>query len=230
VWAVEAVGNVLGGLAVLLGIAVLVVYLGLRKAIDRRKQLASYAAAQGWRYEREQPLLVDRFSGAPFGLGESRRAYNALFGTHHGRDLVAFDYEYESRTVDGKQTRTHVFSVLGMNMGVPMPPLRVDPEGTLDRLVGHVLGDDIDLESEEFNQAFTVSCPDRRFASDVLHPRMMEYLLQYRQLGWRFERDSMLVVAEGRRTPAQIEATIQVMDAITSLVPDFVWLRLKGQG
>jgi hypothetical protein len=181
---VEAVGNVLGGLAVLLGIAVLVVYLGLRKAIDRRRQLASYAAAQGWRYEREQPLLVDRFSGAPFGIGEARRAYNALFGSHHGRDLVAFDYEYETRTVDGKQT----------------------------------------------NQAFSVSCPDRRFASDVLHPRMMEFLLQYRQLGWRFEQDSMLVVAEGRRTPAQIEATIQVMDAITSLVPDFVWLRLKGQG
>jgi hypothetical protein len=40
----------------------------------------------------------------------------------------------------------------------------------------------------------------------------------------------MLVIARGRRTPAQIEATISVMDAITDLVPEFVWLRLKGQG
>jgi hypothetical protein len=64
----------------------------------------------------------------------------------------------------------------------------------------------------------------------VLHPQLMEYLLQHRQLGWRFEQDSMLVVARGKRTPAQIEATIQVMDAITDLVPEFVWMRLKGQG
>jgi hypothetical protein len=227
---VEAAGNVLGGFAVLLAIAVLVVYLGFRKAIERRKQLAAYAAAHGWRYEREQPLLVDRFSGPPFGIGESRRAYNALFGSHRDRDLVSFDYEYETRTVDGKQTETHVFSVLGMNMGVLMPPLRVDPEGFLDRFVGHLFGGDIDLESEEFNSAFSVNCPDRRFASDVLHPRMMQYLLQYRQLGWRFEQDSMLVIAEGHRPPAQIDATIEVMDGITSLVPDFVWLRLKGQG
>ena len=117
-----------------------------------------------------------------------------------------------------------------MNMGVAMVPLRVDPEGFLDRFVGRLGGGDIDLESEEFNKAFSVSCPDRKFASDVLHPRMMQYLLQYPQLGWRFEQDSMLVVAEGARDPAQLDATIAVMDGITDLVPEFVWLRLKGQG
>jgi hypothetical protein len=227
---VEAVGNVLGGLAVLLGIAVLVVFLVFRKAIERRRQLAAFATAQGWRYEREQPLLVDRFTGPPFGTGQSRRAYNVLYGQHRGRDLVAFDYEYETVAFDGKQTKTHVFSVLGISTGVSMVPLRVDPEGLLDRVVGHLTGSDIDLESEEFNQAFAVSCPDRRFATDVLHPRMMEYLLHHRQLGWRFEQDSMLTIAEGRRTPVQLMATVDVMDGITSLVPEFVWLRLKGQG
>jgi hypothetical protein len=227
---VQAVGNVLVGIAVLLAIGVLVVYLGLRKAIARRRLLAAYAVTRSWRYEREQPLLVGRFSGPPFGIGESRRAYNALFGTHRGRALVAFDYEYETKKIDGKQTETHVFSVLALNTGVPMPPLRVDPEGFLDRLVGGIFGGDIDLESEEFNSAFSISCPDRKFASDVLHPRMMEYLLQHRQVGWRFEQDSMLTVVQGQRTPAQIDAIIEVMDGITDLVPEFVWLRLKGQG
>ena len=104
----EAAGNILGGFAVLLAIAVLVVYLVYRKALARRRQIAAYAAAKGWRFEAEQPLLVDRFSGPPFGIGESRRAYNAVFGTHDGRDLVSFDYEYETRTFDGKQTQRHV--------------------------------------------------------------------------------------------------------------------------
>jgi hypothetical protein len=218
--------------AAFLAIAVVVVVLSYLAAKKRREELASYAAARGWRFEVEQPLLVDRFTGPPFGLGFGRRAYNVLFGSHDGRDLVSFDYEYKTQSSDGKQTTTHVhvFSVLGLSMGVLMPPLSVDPENFLDRFVGRLTGNDIDLESDEFNRAFTVSCTDRKFASDVLHPQMMELLLQHRQLGWRFEQDSMLVIARGRRTAAQIEATIQVMDAITDLVPEFVWLRLKGEG
>jgi len=218
--------------AAFLAVAVLAVVFSYLAAKKRREELATYAAARGWRYEVEQPLLVDRFTGPPFGLGFGRRAYNALYGSHDGRDLVSFDYEYKTQTSDGKQTTTHlhVFSVLGLSMGVLMPPLSVDPENFLDRFVGRLVGNDIDLESEDFNRAFTVSCTDRKFASDVLHPQMMEYLLQHRDLGWRFEQDSMLVIAQGKRTPAQIDATIDVMDGITDRIPEFVWLRLKGQG
>jgi len=218
--------------AAFLAIAVVAVVFSYLAAKKRREELAAFAASRGWRYEVEQPLLVDRFGGPPFGLGFGRRAYNVLYGSHDGRDLVSFDYEYKTRTSDGKQTTTHVhrFSVLGLSMGLVMPPMSVDPENFLDRFVGRLSGNDIDLESEEFNRAFTVSCPDRKFASDVLHPQMMEYLLQHRQLGWRFESDSMLVIATGARTPAQIDATIAVMDGITDRVPEFVWLRLKGQG
>ncbi len=218
--------------AAFLALAVVVVVFSYLAAKKRREAMATYAAARGWRFEAEQPLLVDRFTGPPFGLGFGRRAYNVLYGSHDGRDLVSFDYEYKTQTSNGKQTTTqvHRFSVLGLSMGVHLPPLSVDPENVLERFVGRLTGNDIDLESEEFNRSFTVACPDRKFASDVLHPQMMEFLLAHRQVGWRFEQDSMLMIAQGRRTPAQIEATIEVMDGITDRVPEFVWLRLKGQG
>jgi len=201
-------------------------------AKKRREQLLAFAASRGWTFAQEEPRLVDRFTGPPFGMGFGRRAYNVLYGTHDGRDLVSFDYEYKTRTSTGKQTTTtvHRFSVLGLSMGVAMRPLSVDPENLLDRFVGRLTGTDIDMESEDFNRAFTVSSPDRKFASDVLHPQMMEFLLAHPQLGWRFEQDSMLVIAPGRRAPEQIDATLAVMDGITDRVPDFVWLRLKGQG
>jgi hypothetical protein len=218
--------------AAFLAIAVAVVVFSYLAAKKRREEMATYAVAHGWRFEAEQPLLVERFAGPPFGLGFGRRAFNVLYGSHEGRDLVSFDYEYKTQSTNGKQTTTtvHRFSVLALSMGISMPPLSVDPENFLDRFVGRLTGNDIDLESEDFNRAFTVSCPDRKFASDVLHPQMMEYLLQHRQVGWRFEQDSMLTVTQGQRTPAQIDATIEVMDDITDLVPEFVWLRLKGQG
>ena len=208
-----------------------VVY-GFLAAKKRREEMLAFAVARGWTYAQDVPLLVDRFTGPPFGLGFGRRAYNVLFGHHDGRDLVSFDYEYKTTSTNGKQTTTtvHGFSVLALSMGVVMPPLSVDPENFLDRFVGRLVGNDIDMESEEFNRAFAVSCPDRKFASDVLHPKMMELLLQHRQLGWRFEQDSMLVVSHGQRSLQQIDATLAVMDAITDLVPEFVWLRLRGQG
>jgi hypothetical protein len=201
-------------------------------AKKRRDEMQAFATSRGWLYAREEPLLVDRFSGPPFGLGFGRRAYNVIYGKRDGRDLVSYDYSYKTQTTTGNRTRTtvHEYSVLGLSMGAAMPPLTVDPENFLDRFVGRLSGNDIDMESEDFNRSFTVSCPDRKFASDVLHPQMMEFLLQHRQLGWRFERDSMLVIAQGRRSLEQIDATLAVMDGITDRVPDFVWLRLRGQG
>jgi hypothetical protein len=221
-----------GFLALFLAVAIGAIVYSYLAAKKRREALLAFAASRGWTYVQEEPRLVGRFSGPPFGAGFGRRAYNVLYGKHDGRDLVSFDYEYKTQTSNGKQTTTtvHRFSVLGLSMGVVMRPLSVDPENFLDRFVGRLTGNDIDMESEEFNRTFTVSCPDRKFASDVLHPQMMEFLLAHRQLGWRFEQDSLLVIAQGRRAPEQIDATLAVMDGITDRVPDFVWLRLKGQG
>ena len=124
--------------AAFLALAVAVVVFSYLAAKKRREAMATYAAGRGWRFEAEQPLLVDRFTGPPFGLGFGRRAYNVLYGSHDGRDLVSFDYEYKTQTTNGKQTTTqvHRFSVLGLSMGIVMPPLSVDPENFLDRFVG----------------------------------------------------------------------------------------------
>ena len=81
-------------LVVVAGIA-LVVY-AFVQAAKRREEMAAYATSRGWRYEEEQPLLVDRFDGPPFGHGSSRRATNAVYGQHDGRDFVSFDYQYET--------------------------------------------------------------------------------------------------------------------------------------
>ena len=113
-------------------------------------------------------------------------------------------------------------------MGVSLPSLRVDPENFIERVVGRITDNDIDLESEDFNRAFTVSCPDRKFASDVLHPQMMEFLLQHRDVGWRFERDSMLMVSDTKRSVHEIDATLALMDQISDRIPDFVWRQVRG--
>ena len=216
-------------LFVLAGIG-LVVY-SFVQAAKRREAMAAYAGSRGWRYEAEQPLLVDRFDGPPFGIGHGRSATNAVYGQHDGREFVSFDYEYKTTSGSGKdrRTTTHTFSVVALSMGVSLPSLRVDPENFVERVIGRVTNTDIELELEDFNRAFTVSCPDRKFASDVLHPQMMEFLLQHREVGWRFERDSMLVVSGTKRSVAEIDATLALMDQISDRIPDFVWRQVRGE-
>lgn len=70
---------------------------------------------------------------------------------------------------------------------------------------------------------------DRKFASDVLHPQMMQMLLQWPALGWRLEGDSMLVVRSGHHQPSEVDATLAVTDAIIDQIPEHVWRTLKGQ-
>lgn len=86
-----------------------------------------------------------------------------------------------------------------------------------EELSAYAASRDIELESEKFNRAFLVTCEHRKFASDVLHPRMMELLLGRPGLGWRFEGDSMTGVRRGQH------------DALVDAIPEFVWRDVRGQ-
>ena len=224
---------VFGGFLLLVVVVAVVGYLQAKR---RREGMAAYAASRGWSYTDDDPTLLDRFEGAPFGTGEDRRAFNVLRGRDRDRPVVVFDYEYvtTSTSTDANghshtERHTHSFSVVAVNTGAVMPALAVTPEGMISRFFGRLTNTDIELESEDFNRAFRVTCPNRRFASDVLHPRMMELLLRFPDLAWRFDADSLLTVRDGNNDIPDIEARLGVLDAILDEVPDFVWREVGGQ-
>jgi len=210
---------------------VVLIVVGVIQNKRRQEGLAAFAAARGWVYKKSDPSLVTRFNGNPFGTGDSRRATNCLYGAHAERQMVAFDYQYTttSGSGDNRDTDTHNYSVVAMSLGLQVPPLAVSPEGAVGRFFGRLTNRDIELESEDFNRAFTVTAHDRRFASDVLHPQMMQMLLQWPALGWRLEGDSILVVRSGHHQPSEVDATLAVMDAILDKFPEHVWRTLRGQ-
>ena len=216
-------------IAAVLLVVGLLAYLSYLAEKRRREALAAFAARRGWSYRRDAPELVDRFDGAPFGRGFGRSARNAISGTHLDRPFTTFDYRYKERqgTGEDSQVVTRRFCLTVVELGVWTPGLVVDPENFLKRFAGRVFNSDIELESEDFNRAFRVNSPDRRFASAVLHPRMMEHLLTLRELGWRLEGDAMILVEDGAYDPTGIDARLAVMDSILDLIPEFLWQELK---
>lgn len=216
----------------LVGLALvgLVGYLGYVAAKKRRETFAAVAAQRGWTYTARDDSWAERFDGPPFGQGHGRRAGNVLQGTHDGRSFVAFDYVYrttETSTGANGQTTSHEeshdYSIVAVTTQAVLPHLQVTPEGMFGRWVGRLTGSDIELESEQFNRAFTVRCEDRKFATDFLHPRMMEYLLTLPRMGWDLRNGTLMFASPGQHSIPQVDGMLVAIDGILDRVPTFLW-------
>ncbi|WP_408895421.1 hypothetical protein ACJ5H2_10995 [Nocardioides sp. R1-1] len=210
-----------------LALLVAAVVASSRRAAERRQSLAALAHAREWEYRPSDPALVDRFRGAPFGSGRSRRAVNVLLGHHDGRPFTAFDYHHT--TGSGDSSSSHVHSVLALNLGVHAPDLAVGPTTMLRRWVDSLTGRDIVIGDPAFDAAFTVHSPAPEFAVDLLLSDVREVLRHHPGVAWRITGDSLLVIRSGQHSPAEIDAKLHLMDALLDRVPGHVWDRLRGE-
>ncbi|HEV2783672.1 MAG TPA: DUF3137 domain-containing protein [Actinophytocola sp.] len=196
----------------------------LRK--QRIGELSAFAAQRGWQYEERDDSLADRYTGTPFGRGSSRRVRHVLSGQHRGRRVTAFEYSYTEGS--GDNSTTYTFTVAALATPAHRPWLEVKREGLGRKLLGLIGVRDLQLESDEFNERFHVDTADAKFAYDVLHPRMMEWLIGDRRaadLGWafRFEQGDLVTWAKG---PLEIDKLMGMLDYLGEIleqVPSFVW-------
>ncbi|MEQ8208797.1 MAG: hypothetical protein RH917_03115 [Lacipirellulaceae bacterium] len=175
-------------------------YYSHQAAKKRRAALSQLADSLGWVYTQARDHGHDeRFAQFDlFRRGSNRFAYNTLVGqieTPLGLQSAQMgDYHYATRSTDSKgksKTTHHHRSYLVVEIPLSgVPSLTIRPEHFFDR-VGSFFGfDDIDFESAEFSDKFHVKSQDKRFAYDLVHPRMMEFLLNRRgpiidvQQGW----------------------------------------------
>jgi hypothetical protein len=161
-------------------------YFGWKQEQARKAALGQLATSLGFRFEHDDnDAHDDEYAQFEiFRRGHSRTAKYTmrgridLFGA--SCEVCAGDFRYKITTGSGKnrQTTTYLFSYLIVRPPWPSPTLLVRREGLFDKVKGAFGFDDIDFESEEFSRRFWVQSSDKRFAYDVLHPRMMEFLLR----------------------------------------------------
>jgi hypothetical protein len=217
----------LGAVAVaVLGIA------GVKAQAKRREALLDLAARLGLRFSPgDDPFHDEQYAHFElFRRGHSRSAYNTLQGTLTLAGLAcpikAGDFTYKVTSGSGKdrKTTTYRFSYLIAHLPFArVPDILIRPEGVLDRMADFFGRGDIDFESAEFSRRFFVRCADRRFAYDLIHQRMQEFLLAERPPAIDLEL-GRLCLTDGSRLwqPADFEHAVAFLDRFLALWPDYV--------
>jgi hypothetical protein len=214
------------GLIFLFGFFVLVpllIVLAVYLQHQRVKAIQAWAARTGWTYVGSDPSLVSRWRGQPFNAGHSRRVSEVVVGHFAGRQAVSFSYRYT--TGSGKNSSTHTFHLVAVQLPAYLATLELTAEGVGAKLAKAFGGQDIQFESEDFNRAWRVEARDMKFAHDVVHPRLMERLLRAdaRGMSIRIEGSDILCWMSGTQNLNAIAGRLQVLCAVIDAVPRYVW-------
>lgn len=205
-----------------IGIAAYVSNLNKKK---RQAAFAAWAAAHGFSYATEDEQYADPPWGAPFGHGSDRRANDVLTGTVNDKAAVAFTHHYRVTTGSGKdrQTSDYYHRVFALTLPKRLPELQVGTEGFLSTIARAVGVHDIEFESEDFNRQYKVQADDRKFASDVINPQMMQLLMDNQAPGFHIIDGRILYVESGRVELTEVESKLQYLDVLVGNIPPFVW-------
>lgn len=198
----------------------------VRQAKKRRAALVALAKSLGLRFEASNDATLDdqyHFL-EKLGEGSNRYAFNRFSGVYRGHAVKAFDFHYEtySYSKKGVQTHHHYFSFFLLHVQDVFPELIITREHIFSK-IGQFLGfDDIDFESAEFSSAFSVKSKDKKFAYDICHPRMMEYLLDNRDLSIEMEAHCVSLFFSRRLSVERIKPNLDRLIELRELIPEYL--------
>lgn len=209
-----------------------IAYYSHLKQKERRQDMEALANELGWRFDPNTNRSHDsRFSQfSVFRRGHSRYAYNTLLGEISIGDKIwpvtMGDFHYKVTSGSGKNRRTRTYHLSYILLQLPFLrrcDLSIRKEGMFDKLASFIGFDDIDFESAEFSSKFHVKSSNKKFAYDVVHPRMMSYLMDRPSPAVDLDRHYCCLV-DGQRCwePGQFRSTLQWAREFFELWPEHV--------
>ncbi len=171
----------------------------------------------------------DRFLGEVVATqgGYGHEARDVVLGTVQGIRMIGLTHDWKTdrteTTTDSNgntSTRTvtdnHSEDILEFHLPWRFGDLSVNWPGW---------GNRVRFESSDFDRAFKVRSPQPKFASDVFHPRQLEFLLRAQPLPFAVESGRVRFALNGN-TPERIMHCADFLVAFFAGVPGFVWADL----
>ena len=179
-----------------------------------------------WQLIGRDDSLIAKYGLTTAGFGHSTE--KLIRGFNDGLPIEAFIHRWKTQRIEtytdseGRtQTRTvtddHSEILTAITMPFSFPLLSVG---------GGWGGKKVRFESEEFNDHFTVRTDNPKFASDVIHPRTMEFLTAVQPPGFRIVGDGMRFSVDKHDTQL-IGFCADFAHEFFGRVPSFVWKNLQ---
>lgn len=201
-------------------IVIVAIIFGAISAAKRRKALQEFAAARGLAFWSNGSCKAIYEMFKPFKEGHNRSVSNVLFGQYHNIEWELFDYSY--KTGSGKNETSHSVGAVFAKVPLAFSPLQMRPEGFFDKVAGLMGFEDINFESEAFNRAYHVACKDRKLAYDLIHPRMIEYLLALPKYDWQLAGPYIVIRKTGHYSIEELSAVMSAIEGFLAQVPNYV--------
>ncbi len=235
----EVVPVILVGLVIVVVVVAAIIH-ARRKARERTEALAAMAASSGLAFDAEHRSISDTALAeifATFRQGDTRRVYNTMRGHmtvgNATRGVQMGDYRYTVTQGSGKNRRrvTYRFSYLLVHMDVTAPELIIRAETFLDKIGAFFGFDDIDFESVEFSKRFSVKGTNKRFAWDLIDPRVMEWLLTHDDPPLiELDGEWMLIARKSTWSPAEFMSHVDFAGTFMAHWPDHTVSTLRDGG
>jgi hypothetical protein len=179
-----------------------------------------------WQLIGRDDTLIAKYDLTTAGFGHNTE--KVIRGSNDGLPIEAFIHRWKTQRTEtytdseGRtQTRTvtddHSEILTAITMPFAFPMLSVG---------GGWGGKRVHFESEEFNDRFTVRTDNPKLASDVIHPRTMEFLMAVRPPGFRIEGNGMRFSVDKHDTQL-IGFCADFAHEFFARVPSFVWKDLQ---
>lgn len=159
---------------------------------------------------------------------------NIIYGSYKGKTLHCFDYHFVKISYDknGRETyeRNYYFSCVLYDFGnkVYMKRLLIRPKGFGDKILSAMGINVINFESDEFNKKFHVKSEDKKFAYDVIHPRVMDLFLRHKIFhSFELSEHSILLCNVGKLQPHEVQNMLDIMAGFVNLMPEYLLQELK---
>jgi len=196
--------------------------IGLYQSGKRRKELTLWAFGKGLNISISKD---DSFDSKYLNFdclqkGHSRYASNIMSGAIENRLFTGGDFHYT--TGSGKNRTDHYFSFIIVKSPIWLKPLFIRPENFLDKIAELAGFNDIDFESSEFSKKFYVKSTDKKWAYDIIHPRMMEYLLKSPVFSIQFDTLSVIIYRDRIFSTADFEDSVKFVNGFFELIPEYV--------
>ncbi|HEV2437074.1 MAG TPA: hypothetical protein VG077_13850, partial [Verrucomicrobiae bacterium] len=139
------------------------------------------------------------------------------YGYYSGYAVTVFDYTFAAGQAN------YYWSAFILKMKTNFPDIIISHESMESRFAEKLGESHIIFESAEFSHAFRVRSSDKKFAFEVCHPRMMDYLLANKDLTIEIHGAAVAVLFEDWLRPQKVEFNLSRLTEIRKLLPEYLF-------